>query len=218
MSPTSRVVAIIPLRLGGKSRLGAELTVAVRAELVLAMLDDVVGALIGAGIDDIRLLCGDAGAREAARVRGLAVIDDPAHEDGIDAHARLRAAVDAALALVGPERVRLVVAADLPLLSAEDVRTVIATLDRVVIAPTTGGGTGLLLLPAGVAFATAYGPGSAEAHQTAARAGGAATSEPRIVERDGTAWDLDGPEDLEGLAAMLSGRSATAAVLRAARG
>jgi 2-phospho-L-lactate/phosphoenolpyruvate guanylyltransferase len=224
MSPSSAAaataVALIPLRTGGKSRLSDQFDPDTRAELVLAMLDDVVGALVGAGIDDIRLLCGDAAARAAALDRGLTAIEDP-EDAGAQApdetHARLRAAVDAALSTVGTDRVRLVVAADLPLLSAEDVRTVLAHASEVVIAPTSGGGTGILLLPVGVTFATSYGPGSALAHQSAARAVTPGRS-PHVVERDGTAWDLDEPEHIEGLASMLSARSATAAVLRTLRG
>jgi 2-phospho-L-lactate guanylyltransferase len=219
MSPTP-AVALIPLRTGGKSRLSEQFDVAKRAELVLAMLDDVVGALVGAGVDDIRVLCGDAAARDAALARGLTAIEDPkdAGADAPDApHARLRAAVDAALAEVGTDRVRLVVAADLPLLSPEDVRTVLAHATEVVIAPTSGGGTGILLLPVGVTFPTSYGPGSALAHQSAARELQPDVS-PHVVERDGTAWDLDVPEDIEGLAAMLGGRSETAAVLKTLRG
>jgi 2-phospho-L-lactate guanylyltransferase len=219
-SAAAAAVALIPLRTGGKSRLSEQFDGAKRAELVLAMLDDVVGALVGAGIDDIRLLCGDAAARDAALARGLTAIIDP-EDAGAQApdgpHARLRAAVDAALAEVGTDLVRLVVAADLPLLSADDVRTVLAHSAEVVIAPTSGGGTGILLLPVGVTFPTSYGPGSALAHQSAARAVTSDVS-PHVVERDGTAWDLDVPEDIEGLAAMLSGRSATAAVLRTLRG
>lgn len=219
-SAAAAAVALIPLRTGGKSRLSEQFDGAKRAELVLAMLDDVVGALVGAGIDDIRLLCGDVAARDAALARGLTAIDDP-EDAGAGApdepHARLRAAVDAALASIGSDRVRIVVAADLPLLSADDVRAVLAHASEVVIAPTSGGGTGLLLLPVGVTFATFYGPGSALAHQSAARAVMPDAS-PHVVERDGTAWDLDVPEDIEGLAAMLSGRSATAAVLRTLRG
>jgi 2-phospho-L-lactate guanylyltransferase len=222
-----RAVALVPLRTGGKSRLGTRLDADLRARLALAMFDDVAGALIGAGIDDIRVLCGDPGARAAAHERGLTALDDPdaapvlAPDDGtaVTPELRLRAAVDAGLATVGTSAVRLVVAADLPLLSPDDVLAVLAHADRVTVAPTRGGGTGVLLLPVGLTLASAHGPASAAAHLAAAVAAQpTGAPAPAVIEREGTSWDVDRPEDLDLLLPRLGPRSVTAAVLRSARG
>ncbi|MGA0831065.1 MAG: hypothetical protein ACO3RG_06530, partial [Nitriliruptoraceae bacterium] len=63
-------VALVPLRVGGKSRLSSALDDDARRRLVLAMLDDVVAALRGGGVDDVRILAGDAAAAPAAPPRG----------------------------------------------------------------------------------------------------------------------------------------------------
>jgi 2-phospho-L-lactate guanylyltransferase (CobY/MobA/RfbA family) len=183
------VTALIPLRTGGKSRLQDELDAAGRASLVLAMLDDVLAALRGAGVTDIRVLCGDSEAAAAAQMRGLTVVLDPAERDpaerdpaardvhqGLsadrptpDGDLRLRRAVDTGLAAVDPGQVRLVVAADLPLLSSEEVVAMLATTADVTLAPTQGGGTAILRLARGVSLPTQYGTASASAHLRVAR-------------------------------------------------
>ena len=150
------------------------------------MLDDVVAALRGGGIADVRILAGDAAAAEAARARGLPTVPDPA-EGG------LRSAVDAGLAAVGDAGVRLVVAADLPGLDAGTVADLLAMADRVTVLPTPDGGTAVLALPPGVTPAARYGPGSAALHVAAARDVGAAA----VLLAPGAAGrDLDGPGDL----------------------
>ena len=199
------LVALIPLRTGGKSRLGELLADGHRAELVLAMLDDVIGALHGAGVEDVRVLAGDTDAAAAAAERGLPAIADPGPsapsrrgEGGQVAPAdhSLRSAVDAALAAVGDRRARLVVAADLPGLRAEEVRTVRSHPADVVVAPTSGGGTGLLRLAPGVTLPSRYGPGSARAHlEEAERAGRSSAA----LELPGAHRDVDAVRDLAAL-------------------
>lgn len=172
------------------------------------MLDDVVAALRGAGVDDVRVLAGDDAAAGAADGRGLTVLPDPG--------AGLRAAVDAGLAVADPAAVRLVVAADLPALTAPRVATLLAAADRVTVLPTPDGGTAVLLLPPGVVLPARYGPGSAALHAAAARDAGL---DPRLLPTDPTAQDVDGPADLAAAVAAGVGPS-TAATLRpdAARG
>jgi len=200
------VTALVPLRLGGKSRLGGALDAAERGALVLAMLDDVVAALHGAGVADVRVLAADAAAADAAAARGLPALVDPS--PGGD----LRRAVDAGLAAVGDVGVRLVVAADLPGLRAADVAALLAHRDRVTVLPTQDGGTAVLLLPAGATLPSRHGPGSAAAHADAARAEGL---EPLALAPSPAGVDVDGPEDLAALAAEGVG-PATAATLRRA--
>jgi 2-phospho-L-lactate guanylyltransferase len=205
------VTALIPLRTGGKSRLQAELDAAGRASLVLAMLDDVLAALRGAGVTDIRVLCGDSEAAAAARTRGLTVVLDPAEPDpavlddhqGLpsdrltpDGDVGLRRAVDAGLAAVDPGHVRLVVAADLPLLSSEEVVAMLATSADVTLAPTQGGGTAMLRLAHGVSLPTQYGTASASAHLRVARELGLDAIQ---LDLPGARQDVDRIDDLRAL-------------------
>jgi 2-phospho-L-lactate guanylyltransferase len=213
------VVALVPVRTGGKSRLGAALGPADRDALVLAMLDDVVAALSGAGIDDVRVLAGDRTAAGAAAARGLPAILDPTPPDGTAAgpthggpggtaggraDASLRSAVDAALAQLPRTSTRLVVAADLPRLSAAEVAAALADPAQVVVAPTTGGGTALLRLSPDVSLTTRYGPGSAGAHLTAAEEAGWSTA---MLDLPGARHDVDAASDLSALEGPLDGTS-----------
>jgi len=226
--PAGDVVALVPLRTGGKSRLGASLPPAARDALVLAMLDDVVAALSGAGIDDVRVLAGSALAAAAAAARDLPAVHDPVATGaaatgagGAAAHrtdAPLRAAVDAALAGLPVTSTRLVVAADLPRLSAAEVAVVLADPADVVVVPTAGGGTALLRMAPGVTIATCYGPGSAGAHARVAEAAGRSVS---VLDLPGARHDVDAASDLAALDGPLDGTSpgsATTAFLAGVRG
>jgi 2-phospho-L-lactate/phosphoenolpyruvate guanylyltransferase len=225
-------LALIPLRTGGKSRLGGALAAAARDRLVLAMLDDVLAAVRAAGITDVRILAGGPDAAAAAAERGLSAIADPATHDGPNddprelgpaggrpaGDARLRAAVDAALAAVPSDRVRLVLAADLPRLSAAEVAATLSDPAEVVIAPTAGGGTALLRLAPHVTLPARYGPGSAGAHVTAAEAAGLTVA---VLDLPGARYDVDAAADLAELTGPLDGAapgSATAAFVAGARG
>lgn len=218
----SSPVALVPLRIGGKSRLATALAPEDREALVLAMLDDVLAALAGAGVTDVRLLTGNVAAAAAAADRGLQAIRDPAPAtisagDEADG-APLRAAVDAGLATVPATVPRLVVAADLPRLSASDVRAVLGSDAEVAVAATGGGGTSLLRLAPGVTLVARYGPGSAEGHLRAAEHAGYSTE---LLERAGSRHDVDAADDLAALAGPLDGcgvGTATAAFLAAMRG
>lgn len=228
------VVALVPLRTGGKSRLGTALGDEARDALVLAMLDDVLAALGTAGITDVRVLAGNAPARDAALARGLPAIDDPAAQAGPGGvrttpdrsvhgplgrgDAALRRAVDAGLAAVGREHVRLVVAADLPRLSGVELAAVLDDPADVVVVPTRGGGTAVLRLAAGVELPTRYGAGSAQAHLAAAGTLGLRASR---LDLAGARYDVDGAGDLRALPRELDGTSAgpaTAALLTERRG
>ncbi len=207
--PEAGPVALVPLRAGGKSRLSGTLDAGARERLVLAMLDDVVAALRGGGVADVRVLAGDDAAADAAAVRGLPVLHDPGAGG-------LRAAVDAGLAAVPDDRTRLVVAADLPGLRAADVAGLLAAADRVTVLPTQDGGTAVLLLPPCATVPARYGPGSAALHVDAARAAGHAAV---LLAPTAAAHDVDGPLDLAAAAGTGVG-PATAATLApdAARG
>lgn len=217
---SGHVVALVPLRTGGKSRLAHDLTPGQREQLVRAMFDDVVAALTDAGVADVRVLAGSPAAVDAAHARGLAVIADPhgpsAGVTGGDQ--RLRVAVDAALARIPVDTVRLVVAADLPCLAADEVRRILADPSAVVVAPTNGGGTAVLRLAHGVTLPARYGRGSASAHVDAARTADHPVS---VLDLAGCRHDVDATADLEALrgpqGAGTTGR-ATASFLARPRG
>jgi 2-phospho-L-lactate guanylyltransferase len=86
---------------------------------------------------------------------------------------------------------------DLPNLTAGDVQALLAAAEEgrsVAIAPDrAGSGTnGLALRPPDI-IGFRFGAGSMAAHREEALAAGI---EPRLVERDGLAFDLDTPQDL----------------------
>ena len=164
---------VVPFRAGGKSRLPA----AVRTDLALAMLGDVLEAAVTHD-DDVRLVTDDAAAAAAARALGAGVIADPGGGQG--------AAVEAAL--LGAEGACFVVNADLPCLTA----AALARLAELAPAhvPATDGTTNALALPDRTWFRQAYGPGSAARFVAAGL--GAAT----ILE---LARDVDTLDDLEQL-------------------
>jgi len=216
----ARAIALVPLRGEGKSRLDAVVGPEDRGALVAAMLDDVLAALSAGGAAEVLILAGDERAARMALARGLPTLSDPAGaaRSATLGDARLRAAVDAALATVPTDRVRLVVAADLPRLSAAEVAAVLGESADVVVVPTAGGGTGLLRLAPGVLLGAEYGAGSAGAHLRAAEAIGCAT---KVVELPGARHDVDAAEDLDALRGPLDGAlpgpATTAFVAGAAR-
>jgi 2-phospho-L-lactate guanylyltransferase len=207
--------ALIPLRGDGKSRLADALGPARRGGLVAAMLDDVLMALSGCGVSDVVILAGDGPAEDLASAHGLRVLRDPIAPTGAapDGDGRLRAAVDAGLAVLPADAVRLVVAADLPRLSAAEIATVVADPADVVVVPTVGGGTAVLRLGPGVMIPVQYGRGSAGAHLRVADARDLTTS---VLDLPGARHDVDAAADLTALIGPLDGTMpgpATAAFL-----
>ena len=134
---------VVPFRSGGKSRLPA----AVRVEAALAMLGDVLDAVV-AHTDHARLVTDDPAAAEAALAVGVEVIPDPGAGQG--------AAVEAAL--VGSEGLCLVVNADLPCATPDALARLAALAPSFVAA--ADGTTNALALPDRTWFAPLYGPGS----------------------------------------------------------
>lgn len=187
-----RTVALVPLRepTSAKTRLAAgapsRLSSSDRAELVTAMLADVIAALHGSTVDEVVVAAGGAGAVAAARDLGARAIDDEPPGAG------LNAAVRGAAARIGAGSL-LVVPADLPTLTAAEVSALLDRSAPVVVAPTRDGGTGGLLRRPPEVIATAYGPRSASAHLALARAAGV-TAE--VVERPGFRLDVDTWDDL----------------------
>src|ERR1051325_5612979 len=159
---------VIPIRSfdAGKSRLGARLDPARRAELLRAMAENVVAA---AGPMPVAVVSNAGEVRRWAAALGLAILDDPGTLD-LGAAAGLGWG-----AAAGFDRV-VVAHADLPL--ATDLRPGAADgpLPVVVAVPChRDDGTPVLSLPAtATGFVFAYGPGSFRRHAAAARAAGLA--------------------------------------------
>ena len=164
------MVTVIPFRAGGKSRLPR----ALRRELALAMLEDVVEAALPVG--EVRVVTGDVGAADAARALGAQVVVDPGGGQG---HA-----VEAGLGgLDGPS---LVVNADLPCATSDALVRLSAKGKALVAAP--DGTTNALSLPVPGAFRPLYGPGSAERF---AAAGFVPVDVPELARDIDTLADLD---------------------------
>ena len=191
------VTAIVPIKAlsAAKGRLSESLEPADRRELVAWMASRVLRACAQCdGIDDTLVVAGDEAAGEIGRSAGAAVL--VVEEPG------LRAALAVADAATADRETTMIVAADLPQATAADLRAVLdAAADSacVAIAPTSDGGTGVLLRrPPGV-IATAYGPGSAGAHAALATDAGV----PVVwVHRAGLAEDVDTPEQLAAALAL----------------
>jgi len=193
------VAALVPVKAldAGKSRLVASLTRGQIERLSLAMLDDVVGCLLGVdAIDQVAVVTPDARVGERARELGaLALVrDDPGLNPSLDgACSELAAAgADTLLVLLG----------DVAAARAEDIDALFASLqglggEGVVLAPSRDGGTSALLRAPWDAIPNRFGKHSAAAHREAALAAGLAYAE---LPSDSLAIDLDRVEDAEALA------------------
>lgn len=174
------MVTVIPFRAGGKSRLPR----ALRRQLALAMLEDVVEAALGVG--EVRVVTGDVEASEAARTLGAHVVVDPGGGQG--------RAVEAGLdGLAGPS---LVVNADLPCTTTDALERLSA--EGLALVAALDGTTNALSLPVSGTFQPLYGPGSAERF---AAAGFVPVDVPEL------ARDIDTLADLEGIGHPLGGRT-----------
>jgi 2-phospho-L-lactate guanylyltransferase len=168
---TTVATVVVPFRSGGKSRLPA----AVRADLALAMLGDVLEAAVTPAWD-VRLVTDDAAAAAVAGALGVEIVADPGGGQG--------AAVEAAL--LGAEGACLVVNADLPCATPSALARVAELAPALVAA--ADGTTNALALPDRTWFAPRYGPGSA-ARFTAA--GLAPVSIPELEHDVDTLLDLE---------------------------
>jgi 2-phospho-L-lactate guanylyltransferase len=99
---------------------------------------------------------------------------------------------------------RLIIHADLPLLSPEDVDGFLAGAEKAGGAMATdraGTGTNAMALPAGRAINFCFGPESRRLHAPQ-------IGERNVLELPGVAFDIDTPDDLDGLPASLVDRLA----------
>jgi 2-phospho-L-lactate/phosphoenolpyruvate guanylyltransferase len=175
---------VVPFRgADGKQRIVAPQ--AVRTQLALAMLGDVVTACVATAPTIV--VTGDADGRAVAEEAGAEVVADPGDGQG--------AAVAAVLASL-PEAPVVVVNADVPCVVPHDLRTFAAAaeLGAVGLVEADDGTTNALALPRPSAFAPLYGPGSARRfREHAATLGLEAMSAaiPNLADDVDTVADLD---------------------------
>lgn len=196
-----RTIAILPIKSFGaaKQRLAGLLDGDARHALVEAMFEDVLASLrdVG-GLDAIAVVTANPVAERAARREAVAVLrdrDEAGHNEA--------AALGIAYAVEqGFERV-LLVPGDAPLLDAAELETLLANDDAglVVVPDRHGTGTNALAIIPPAAIAPSFGPGSRGRHERLAAAAGVRC---RVESLPSLAVDLDTPEDLDELAAMLA--------------
>jgi 2-phospho-L-lactate guanylyltransferase len=195
---------------GAKSRLAGRLGPEQREALVEAMLGDMLTALAHApAVHRIYVTTPTPRlARLAARAGAVVILEPPGGE--------LNAAFGAArrrIAAVDPDATVVLLPGDLPRLDAGDLEACLEVADpgRLVIAAASAdGGTGALVLRAGLALPLAFGPGSLGKHLAAARGLGLAVE---LVRAPSLGFDLDRPSDLDALLA-LPGHSRTMSLLQ----
>ena len=191
-------MAVVPLRDGssGKSRFAQSLAPAARTELVGVLARHVVGTLLDSGQVARVAVVTEDGAFASSVTSGWGTAVDVLVQP--PARRGLNSAVDLgremACAALGASSVLLVIHADLPLLTAADVEALVAPTASVVLAGDRlrTGTNALVLRPAECPFTFHFGHGSLAAHLAEAEARGL---EPAVVERSGTAADLDTPAD-----------------------
>ena len=150
------VLVVIPFRGGGKTRLPQ----AVRREVALAMLGDVVESASAVG--DVLVVTDDSAGRLVATELGAAVVDDPGEGQGAAVAAGLR----------GSEEICLVLNADVPRARPSDLGALAVPPKRgaVAVVAARDGTTNALGLPYAEVFQPLYGPGSAGRFRAHARA------------------------------------------------
>ena len=153
-----------PLTLA-KTRLGAHLDQAQRAELSLAMLSWVLGVLRRSSVSRTVVVGGDYRVRSAA----LAASADWDHDPYLDLNVVLTHAFETVWR--GGQSAAYV-PADLPLLTAREVDDALRTSsgdDSITICPAHDGGTNGLIVPASAGFGPRLGPDSFARHTLRAR-------------------------------------------------
>lgn len=171
-----------------KTRLSGVLGPEARADLAVAMLEDVLAATSTVLFVRRLVVTESELVRGVARSAGAESLEVGASGTNDAALAALREATRA-----GAVRA-LLLAADLPYLIASDLEMLLAEETGVVIAPDRHRrGTNALLLALPSVIAPAFGPDSFRAHQELARR---ASSEATVVTTPGLATDVDEPEDL----------------------
>lgn len=201
-------LAIVPVKrlAETKSRLLSHLGQEEREAFALAMLEDVLAALLAAeSVRRVVVVTPDEGVGEAARAVGAEALvrDDPGLNAALDAGAK---ALDA-----GDEPV-LVVLGDVAGALPSDIDALSAALEApgAVLAPSSDGGTSALLRAPWDVIPSRFGADSAKRHREAAASRGVTYRE---IPLPSLALDLDVPEDVEHFLRTEAGGARTRATL-----
>lgn len=184
-----------------KGRLATLLEPEERAELVRRSLATVLGAVRGAGMEAV-VLTSD-GAVVAGLPGGVRTLAEDPRRKGLSAQ------LERAAERLAVEEV-LILHADLPLATAEALRDFEAQAPPApsvtLVRPEDGGTNAMLLRPPG-RFPLAYGGGSGDLHEAAARDAGIKV---RRASAGALALDLDTPADVRRLLGDATGRACRA--------
>jgi len=211
-----RTLAILPIKSFGaaKQRLSGLLGNGSRQALAQAMFLDVLASLRRvSGIDAVAVVTADSDAEMAARRGGVHLLYDP-HEAGQSAAARI--GIRHGLEL-GFERV-LLVPGDTPLIESGEIAMMLHRAEEegtaaVIVPDRHGTGTNALLLTPPEAMVPSFGPDSLERHRKAALGGGISHSVEAVAS---LMLDVDTPDDLADLSALLDERRGQACMTRGA--
>ncbi|MYD28710.1 MAG: 2-phospho-L-lactate guanylyltransferase [Dehalococcoidia bacterium] len=184
-----------------KGRLADLLASEERAELVRRSLSAVLAAVEGAGMAAVVLTSDEA--VEAEVPAGAQVLGEDPELRGLSAQ------IERAAGELGVDEL-LILHADLPLVTAEALRDLVAQAPEApsatLVRPADGGTNAMLLRPPG-RFPLAYGRGSGDLHEAAAREAGLAV---RRADVPALALDLDTPADVRVLLSTAEGRASQA--------
>jgi len=195
--------AIIPVKklADGKSRLKRLLNQEQRKQLVIEMLELVVDACLGAGLDSIYIIGSDSEIESLAKQKGLSFIPDAWHE--------LNESLENTISMLCPKHTEgfVIFPCDLPLLSPEDVKTIGRLLEynEVVISPSFGlKGTNALAMKSAGMIKMQFGTSSFSKHMSSLKTCGKKAA---VYASLGVCLDVDLPKDLKMLKKLLeSGR------------
>jgi 2-phospho-L-lactate guanylyltransferase len=193
---------------GSKRRLSSLLDADERSRLSLAMLEDVLGALLAVpAFERVLLLRPTASHHLPSQSSRLTIVNEAPEHGVADRKDGLNRALRQAQSMAQAEGADslLIVPADLPLLSTSDLAALLdaAATAAVVIAPDgANNGTNALLLTPPCALDPSFGEASFVRHRRLADDAGLAYV---TVERAGLALDLDTPADVSRLLATESG-------------
>jgi 2-phospho-L-lactate guanylyltransferase len=184
-----RVVAIPVKSLSrAKSRLSPDLSPLERGALTLAMLEDVLDAVLAVSGWETWVVSPDEVALEVAARRGARALPE--------VKPPLASAIRQVEALAKAEEVSslAVLPADLPLVTQESLSEALRTLGAVVLARSTdGAGTSLLLRRPPRVIPARFGPDSFRRHLDLATERGVPAS---VIERQELSFDVDRPGDI----------------------
>jgi 2-phospho-L-lactate/phosphoenolpyruvate guanylyltransferase len=211
-----RTLAVLPIKSFGaaKTRLSGALGSGSRQAVAQAMFCDTLNSLRRVpGVDAVAVITSDKVAESAAVGHGVTLLRD-------DREAGHNAAVDIGIrhgVTAGFERV-LLVPGDTPLLDAAEVggfleRTEASRVSVAIVPDRRRSGTNALLVSPPDALSPSFGPGSLQRHVDYAKRAGLSCS---VEPLPSLVLDVDTPEDLAELAALLEERRGVAPLTRGA--